>query len=665
MYKYLDKVNSPKDIKNMTTDELDLLAKDIRKFLVRSISKTGGHLASNLGVVELTLALHKVFDSPTDKIIWDVGHQSYVHKIVTGRKSEFKNLRQFNGMSGFPKECECEHDIFDTGHSSTSISVAQGIACARDIKKEKNSVIAVIGDGSITGGMALEALNHVGYTNTNMIIILNDNEMSIDKNVGGMSRYLSSIIRNSTVNKVRDEVEKILQVSPGGNLISKTANKMKDSIISKFTPQDCSFFEAIGIKYYGPIDGHNTEEVIEVLNKAKSKNGPVLLHVITKKGKGYRYAEEKPDKYHGVSTFDIKTGIQDSGTVSISKQVGQKLSDMADTNKNIVAITAAMPSGTGLNIFEQNHPERYYDVGIAEQHATTFAAGLAKNGMNVAITAAMPSGTGLNIFEQNHPERYYDVGIAEQHATTFAAGLAKNGMKPYFAVYSSFLQRAYDQLIHDVCITSKPVTFLIDRAGIVGNDGETHHGMFDLSYLNNVPNITVMAPKDSKELDLMLDLSLEINAPVAIRYPRGNTYYLESGQYTPIKIGSYEVLSKGSDIVILAIGNMVKHALEAKNILLEDGINPTIVNARFLKPLDESLLDELFKSHKKVVTIEDNVITGGFASNINKFIIDNKYDIAIDNIALPDQFIPHGNVNDIYDSVGLSANKIAQKIKSL
>ena len=618
MYKYLDKVNSPKDIKNMTTDELDLLAKDIRKFLVRSISKTGGHLASNLGVVELTLALHKVFDSPTDKIIWDVGHQSYVHKIVTGRKSEFKNLRQFNGMSGFPKECECEHDIFDTGHSSTSISVAQGIACARDIKKEKNSVIAVIGDGSITGGMALEALNHVGYTNTNMIIILNDNEMSIDKNVGGMSRYLSSIIRNSTVNKVRDEVEKILQVSPGGNLISKTANKMKDSIISKFTPQDCSFFEAIGIKYYGPIDGHNTEEVIEVLNKAKSKNGPVLLHIITKKGKGYRYAEEKPDKYHGVSTFDIKTGIQDSGTVSISKQVGQKLSDMADTNKNIVAITAAMPSGTGLNIFEQNHPERYYDVGIAEQHATTFAA-----------------------------------------------GLAKNGMKPYFAVYSSFLQRAYDQLIHDVCITSKPVTFLIDRAGIVGNDGETHHGMFDLSYLNNVPNITVMAPKDSKELDLMLDLSLEINAPVAIRYPRGNTYYLESGQYTPIKIGSYEVLSKGSDIVILAIGNMVKHALEAKNILLEDGINPTIVNARFLKPLDESLLDELFKSHKKVVTIEDNVITGGFASNINKFIIDNKYDIAIDNIALPDQFIPHGNVNDIYDSVGLSANKIAQKIKSL
>ncbi|MBQ6631139.1 MAG: 1-deoxy-D-xylulose-5-phosphate synthase [Romboutsia sp.] len=618
MYRYLDKVDSPQDIKNMTVEELDLLAKDIRKFLVRSVSKTGGHLASNLGVVELTLALHKVFDSPKDKIVWDVGHQSYVHKIVTGRKEKFKSLRQFNGMSGFPKECECEHDIFDTGHSSTSISIAQGIACARDIKKENSSVIAVIGDGSITGGMALEALNHVGYTNTDMIIILNDNEMSIDKNVGGMSRYLSGIIRNSTVNKVKDEVEKILQVSPGGSIISKTANKMKDSIISKFTPHESSFFESIGIKYYGPIDGHNTKEVIEILNKAKYKKGPVLLHVITKKGKGYRFAEEQPDKYHGVSKFDIKTGIKPSNAISISKQVGQKLSDMADKNENIVAITAAMPSGTGLNIFEKNHPNRYYDVGIAEQHATTFAA-----------------------------------------------GLAKNGMKPYFAVYSSFLQRAYDQIIHDVCITSKPVTFLIDRAGIVGNDGETHHGMFDLSYLNNVPNITVMAPKDSKELDLMLDLSLNLNSPVAIRYPRGNSYYIETGVYEPIEVGSYEVISQGKDIVVLAIGTMVKNALQAKELLLEVGINPTIVNARFLKPIDTKLLSNLFNNHKKVVTIEDNVITGGFSTNINKFIIDNKYNIDITNIALPEEFIPHGNADEIYESVGLSPSKIADKIKSL
>lgn len=618
MYKYLDKVNSPQDIKDMTLDELDLLSKDIRKFLVRSISKTGGHLASNLGVVELTLALHKVFDSPKDKIIWDVGHQSYVHKIITGRKEDFKTLRQFNGMSGFPKECECEHDIFDTGHSSTSISIAQGIACARDIKKENSNVIAVIGDGSITGGMALEALNHIGYTNTDMIIILNDNEMSIDKNVGGIAKYLSSIIRNSTITKVKDEVEKILQVSPGGNLISKTANKMKESIMHKFVPQECSFFESIGIKYYGPIDGHNTKEVIEALNRAKYKKGPILLHVITKKGKGYRFAEEQPDKYHGVSKFDIKTGIKSSNDISISKQVGQKLSDMANENENIVAITAAMPSGTGLNIFEKNHPNRYYDVGIAEQHATTFAA-----------------------------------------------GLAKNGMKPYFAVYSSFLQRAYDQLIHDVCITNKPVTFLIDRAGIVGNDGETHHGMFDLSYLNNVPNMTVMAPKDSKELDLMLDLSLNINSPVAIRYPRGNSYYIEAGSYDNIKVGSYEILSQGEDIVILAIGIMVKHAIEAKELLLQEGINPTIVNARFLKPIDEKLLENLFDNHKKVVTIEDNVITGGLSTNINKFIIDNKYNIDITNIALPEEFIPHGNSDEIYESVGLSPSKIADKIKSL
>ena len=618
MYKYLDKVNSPQDIKNMDIDELNLLAKDIRKFLVKSIARTGGHLASNLGVVELTLSLHKVFDSPKDKIVWDVGHQSYVHKILTGRKDNFKTLRQFNGMSGFPKECESEHDIFDTGHSSTSISVAQGIACARDIKKEKSDVIAVIGDGAITGGMALEALNHIGYTNTNMIIILSDNEMSIDKNVGGMSRYLSSIIRNSKVNKVKNEVEKILQVSPGGTMISKTANKMKDSIISKFTPQEALFFESIGIKYYGPIDGHNTKEIIESLNKAKSKKGPVLLHVITKKGKGYRYAEEQPDKYHGVSKFDIKEGIKSSSVISISKQVGQKLSEMANDNENIVAITAAMPSGTGLNIFEKNHPHRYYDVGIAEQHATTFAA-----------------------------------------------GLAKNGMKPYFAVYSSFLQRAYDQIIHDVCITSKPVTFLIDRAGIVGNDGETHHGMFDLSYLNNVPNITVMAPKDSRELDLMLELSQKINSPVAIRYPRGNIYYLEIGSYDNINVGSYEILHKGKDIVILAIGVMVKHALEARDILLKEGINPTIVNARFLKPIDNKLLNELFKSHKKVVTIEDNVVTGGFSTNINKFIIDNKYNIDITNLGLPEEFIPHGNSDEIYDSIELSPIKIAEKIKSL
>ncbi|MCC0640514.1 MULTISPECIES: 1-deoxy-D-xylulose-5-phosphate synthase [unclassified Clostridioides] len=618
MYKYLDKVNSPKDIKNMSIEEMDLLAKDIRKFLVKSVSKTGGHLASNLGVVELTLALHKVFDSPKDKFVWDVGHQSYVHKMVTGRKDCFVSLRQFNGLSGFPKESESPHDIFDTGHSSTSISVATGIACARDIKKESYSVISVIGDGSITGGMALEALNQLGYINTNMIVILNDNEMSIDKNVGGMSKYLSSIIRNSTVVKMTDEVDKILNVTSTGEILSKTAHRFKDKLIYSFSPQDCSFFDSLGIKYYGPIDGHNTKELIETLRKAKHKKGPVLLHVITKKGKGYKFAEEQPDKYHGVSKFDIKTGVTSPKVKSMSVSVGEKLVEMASKNEEIVAITAAMPSGTGLNLFESAYPKRYYDVGIAEQHATGFAA-----------------------------------------------GLAKNGMKPYFAVYSSFLQRAYDQVIHDVCITKKPVTFLIDRAGLVGNDGETHHGMFDLSYLNSIPNIVVMAPKDTREMELMMDLSLKLDSPLAIRYPRGNSYYLNKGEYKEIKLGKYEILDDGQDTVILSIGNMVKHALEAKEILLEEGINPTIVNARFLKPMDEDMLHTLFKNHKNVVTVEDNVITGGFGSRISKFIIDNGYKVNILNIAIPEEFIKHGNADELYNFVGLSPKCIADKLREL
>ena len=541
-----------------------------------------------------------------------------MHKILTGRKDSFDTLRQFKGLSGFPKEIESPHDIFDTGHSSTSISVGLGIACARDIKKENFDVVSVIGDGSITGGMALEALNNLGYLNTDMIVILNDNEMSIDKNVGAMSRHLSSIIRNSTMNKVKDEVEKIFTVTSAGNLIYKTASKVKDSIVSQFTPQQCELFESMGIKYYGPIDGHNIKELIEILNKAKKKKGPVLLHVITKKGKGYKYAEEHPDKYHGVSKFDIKEGVQPSNSKSISSAVGEKLVQMS-----------------------------------------------AKDDKIVAITAAMPSGTGLDLFQKAYPERYYDVGIAEQHAVTFSAGLAKEGMKPYFAVYSTFLQRGYDQIIHDVCITKKNVTFLIDRAGLVGNDGETHHGMFDLSYLNIVPNITVMAPKDTQELELMLELSAELNEPVAIRYPRGNAYYLNRGEYKKIEVGKYEIIAEGKDIAILAIGNMVKHALEAKEILLEDNINPAIINARFLKPMDEKLLHELCKKYKTVVTIEDNIISGGFGSRINNFIIDNNYNVKVENIAISERFIDHGNIESLYEGVGLSSNCIASRIKKL
>ena len=618
MCNYLNKVNSPEDIKKLNTKEMEELAEEIRQFLIESISKTGGHLASNLGVVELTLALHKVFDSPKDKLIWDVGHQSYVHKIITGRKDDFKTLRQLDGLSGFPKENESEHDIFDTGHSSTSISVGLGIACARDIKREDFNVVSVIGDGSITGGMALEAINHLGYINKKMIIILNDNEMSIDKNVGGMSRYLSSIIRNAKANQVKKKKKKIFSMTKTGNYIYKKADKFKDGIISKFTPQDCELFESFGIKYYGPIDGHNMKELVDILNKAKNKKGPVLLHVITKKGKGYKFAEQKPDKYHGVSKFNIEEGLKSSSSESISSHVGKKLVKMADEDESIVAITAAMPSGTGLNHFAVSYPYRYYDVGIAEQHATTFAA-----------------------------------------------GLAKEGMKPYFAVYSSFLQRGYDQIIHDISITKKNVTFLIDRAGLVGNDGETHHGVFDLSYLNIVPNITVMAPKDSKELDLMMDLSAKIDGPVAIRYPRGNTYYINKGSYDEIKLGTYEVLEQGSDVLVLAIGNMVKKALDVRDILLKENINPTIVNARFLKPMDEELLSELLKTHSKVVTIEDNIVSGGFGSRINKFIIDNNYNVKIENIGIPDKFVEHGSVDELFATIGMSDEQIADRIKKL
>lgn len=433
-----------------------------------------------------------------------------------------------------------------------------------------------------------------------------------------MFRHLSSIIKTSTMNKMKDEVEKILNVTPAGNMISKTASKVKDSIKSKFALQDCAFFDSLGIDYLGPIDGHDIDEITRALKKAKRKNGPTLIHVITKKGKGYKFAEDQPHKYHGVSKFDIKTGLNPSSTKSISKVVGDKLIQLASKDEKIVAITAAMPSGTGL-----------IDFG------------------------------------KKFPKRYYDVGIAEQHAVTFSCGLAKAGMKPYFAVYSSFLQRGYDQIIHDMAITNKNVKLLIDRAGLVGNDGETHHGIFDLSYLNNVPNIVVMAPKDTKELELMMDLSLEIDGPMAIRYPRGNSYYIDKGSYEPIKLGKYEIINQGKDVLILAIGNMVKQSIEAIDILNNVGINPTLVNARFLKPIDENMITELAKNHKYIVTVEDNVITGGFGSRINKFIIDNKLENEIINIGIKDEFVPHGDVNSLYESCGISPRCIASEIEGL
>lgn len=636
MYKLLEGVNSPQDIKKMNMKQLKELSKEIRKFLVRNISETGGHLASNLGIVEVTLALHKVFDSPVDKLIWDVGHQSYVHKMITGRKEEFPTLRQYNGLSGFPKESESEHDIFDTGHSSTSISAALGIASARDIKKEDYDVIAIIGDGAITGGMAIEALNNLGYMEKDMIIIFNDNEMSIDKNTGAFSSYMSKIIKNSEAMSFKDNIDKIMNMTSVGEAFSKRANRLTDSIISSISPSECSFMDALGVKYIGPIDGHNIEEMIDILEYAKHIKGPKFIHVKTVKGKGYRFAEDRPDAYHGVGKFDYREGVKKSEKRSISSMVGMTLSDMADSNEKIVAITAAMPSGTGLNIYEKFHPDRYFDVGIAEQHGVTFSA-----------------------------------------------GLAKAGMKPYFAVYSTFLQRAYDQLIHDVCITNKAVTFLVDRAGLVGNDGETHHGEFDLSYLNPIPNITVMAPSDTREMMDMMYFSQKILSPLAIRYPRGSEYYLDKDDYSFMKcskieklpltmenIGRPQIIYDGikegtKKIAILSIGNMLLPSMEAVDMILKenDNISFKIINARYLKPLDEKVYLEILQGIDKVYTVEDNVVTGGYGSSIEHLIASNDLKIDLEIIGIPERFIAHGNTEDLMDEIAMSSEKLKERIE--
>lgn len=636
MYKLLEGVNSPQDIKKMNMKQLKELSKEIRKFLVRNISETGGHLASNLGIVEVTLALHKVFDSPVDKLIWDVGHQSYVHKMITGRKEEFPTLRQYKGLSGFPKESESEHDMFDTGHSSTSISAALGIASARDIKKEDYDVIAIIGDGAITGGMAIEALNNLGYMEKDMIIIFNDNEMSIDKNTGAFSSYMSKIIKNSEAMSFKDNIDKIMNMTSVGEAFSKRANRLTDSIISSISPSECSFMDALGVKYIGPIDGHNIEEMIDILEYAKHIKGPKFIHVKTVKGKGYRFAEDRPDAYHGVGKFDYREGVKKSEKRSISSMVGMTLSDMADSNEKIVAITAAMPSGTGLNIYEKFHPDRYFDVGIAEQHGVTFSA-----------------------------------------------GLAKAGMKPYFAVYSTFLQRAYDQLIHDVCITNKAVTFLVDRAGLVGNDGETHHGEFDLSYLNPIPNITVMAPSDTREMMDMIYFSQKILSPLAIRYPRGSEYYLDKDDYSFMKcskieklpltmenIGRPQIIYDGikegtKKIAILSIGNMLLPSMEAVDMILKenDNISFKIINARYLKPLDEKVYLEILQGIDKVYTIEDNVVTGGYGSSIEHLIASNDLKIDLEIIGIPERFIAHGNTEDLMDEIAMSSEKLKERIE--
>lgn len=616
MYKILDSINSPSDLKGLSYEELETLSKELRDYIIRVVSENGGHLASNLGVVELTIALHRVFDSPRDKIIWDVGHQSYIHKIITGRRESFVTLRKKGGISGFPKKEESEHDVFDTGHSSTSISAALGMAKARDLAGDNYSVISVIGDGALTGGMAFEALNHAGDFPTNLIVILNDNEMSISRNIGGLSNYLSRIRTEPAYFKMKNEIETILNKIPlVGKSIFNLVENLRDWLKYLIVPG--IIFEELGFKYLGPIDGHDIRKLEDVLKRAKAYNGyPVLIHVVTVKGKGYSIAENKPNKFHGISPFFIENGELKvkSANKTYSEIFGDTLMELAEKNEKIVAVSAAMAEGTGLEAFASKYKNRFFDVGIAEQHAVTFSA-----------------------------------------------GLAAGGYRPVFAVYSTFLQRAYDQVLHDVCLQKLPVVFAIDRAGIVGSDGETHQGIFDITYLRHIPNITIMSPKDGRELSEMLKLSVSVKGPVAIRYPRGNAKQFEF-PWSPLKLGKSEMVMEGEDGVIISEGNMFYRALEVCQKLKEAGRNFTLVNARFIKPLDEELLDELSKKHKIIYTIEDNVVSGGFGSSILEFYSRRNADVDVRIIGYDDSFIPHGEKEELYSLKGMDCESIFNKI---
>lgn len=618
--KLLDGINSPSDLKKLSYKEKDMLSNEIRTKIINTISKTGGHLASNLGVVELTIALHSVFNTPKDKIVWDVGHQTYVHKILTGRKDEFDTIRQLNGLSGFPKIKESEYDCFNTGHSSTSISAALGMARARDLKNEDNNVIAVIGDGALTGGMALEALDDAGNSKTRLIVVLNDNEMSISKNVGGISRFLTKIRTKKFYKKSNNFVRKILERIPGfGTFVIKLARKIKYSIKQLVIPN--MFFEDLGFKYLGPVDGHDIERVEWILNLAKKEKEPVVVHIITKKGKGYKFAEENPDSFHATSSFDIETGksikIKDK---DYSRVFGEKLVELAEKNEKIVAVTAAMADGTGLKEFKKKYPKRFFDVGIAEQHALCMAA-----------------------------------------------GMAKEGFIPVVPIYSSFYQRAFDQVIHDVCMQNLPVVMCVDRAGLVGQDGETHQGIFDLSFFNLIPNITIMAPKDFKELEEMIEFAVNLKAPVVIRYPRGTeSKKIKFEKEEKIELGKAEILSQGKDITIVSIGKMVARAVEVKEELEKEKIEAEVINVRFLKPFDEKTIINSIKKTKKVITIEDNTVIGGLASKVQELISNNEEsDVQFKAFGLPDTFIEHGKVEELEEKYGLDAKTIEEEALKL
>ena len=619
MEKVLDRINSVKDLRKLSIEEKEKLAEEIRKVLLDVVSENGGHLASNLGVVELTIALHSVFNTPKDSIIWDVGHQTYVHKILTGRKDKISSLRRLNGIAGFPKTSESDFDCFNTGHSSTSISVALGMARANKIEGKSDKVIAVIGDGALTGGMAQEALNDAGASNADITVILNDNEMSISKNVGGITYFLSKLRTKKFYTKTNNRVKSVLQKIPGiGKPFVKLVQKLKRGVKQIFIQK--MYYEDIGFTYFGPVDGHDLEKLESILNTSKTISGPVLIHVVTKKGKGYKIAEENPDKFHSVSSFDVETGkLKKEKKDDYSKIMGNKLVELAKKDEKIVAVSAAMIDGTGLKEFKKQFPNRIFDVGIAEQHA---------------------------------------LGMA--------AGLAKKGLKPVVPIYSSFYQRAYDQVIHDICIQKLPVVMCVDRAGIVGNDGETHQGIFDMAFFSLIPNITIMSPKNFAELEKMLEFAVNLNEPVVIRYPRGCEGKIKFDKCDDIKLGKAEVIKKGKDLTIVAIGKMVERAVEVSDILKEQSIDCEIINARFAKPLDYNTIEMSIRKTKNVITIEDGILKGGLGSSVMEFINEYKIeDVFVKMYGYDDVFVQHGSVEELEKLYGLDAKSIALSIQIL
>ena len=612
----LEKIQKENDIKQLKPEELEKLAEEIRQFLVEKISVTGGHLASNLGVVELTMALHLAFELPQDKMIWDVGHQSYTHKILTGRRAGFDDLRKYGGMSGFPKRKESECDAFDTGHSSTSISAGLGYVAARDIKGEEHSVISIIGDGAMTGGMAYEALNNASRLKSNFIIVLNDNNMSISENVGGMSRYLNGLRTAEAYTGLKKGVEDTLMKIPvQGEKILYQMKKTKSGLKQLFVPG--MFFEDMGITYLGPVDGHDIRKLYKTFQEAKRVDHAVLVHVLTKKGKGYVPAEENPSRFHGIVPFDIETG----------------------------------------EAKEKSSKDSYTDI-----FSKVFCDIAKQNDAVVGITAAMADGTGLARFARMFPDRFFDVGIAEEHALTFAAGLAAGGLKPVVAVYSSFLQRAFDQTIHDVCLQNLPVMIAVDRAGLVGSDGETHQGLFDLSFLNMIPNMTILSPKNRWEMADMVRFCADFQYPVALRYPRGAAYEGLSAFRTPIVYGKSEILYEEEDIAVIFVGHMAELAVQVRDRLKEIGYHCSLINARFVKPLDTEMLEALTKDHRLFVTIEENVLSGGFGEQVLHYVSRAKLDVGVRCIGIPDDYVEHGNVDLLRREVGLDAETIVKQI---